>query len=117
MITNPILSALKKTPYASTDGIERDDKKVIARYFLPGTGCTWYVLEDDGFFTDFICSYVVQRGDLAMPLKLVRPDGKGEAMSVNGMGYSESYYMLNENSPQSLQRRMDVKESNETHNH
>lgn len=51
---------------------------------------------DDGFFTDFICSYVVQRGDLAMPLKLVRPDGKGEAMSVNGQGYSESYYMLNE---------------------
>ena len=52
MITNPILSALKKTPYASTDDVERDDKKVIARYFLPGTGCTWYVLEDDGFFTD-----------------------------------------------------------------
>lgn len=52
MITNPILSALKKTPYASTDGTPRDEKKVIARYFLPGTGCTWYVLEDDSFFAD-----------------------------------------------------------------
>ena len=52
MLTNPIIAALKKTPYASTDGIERDDKKVIARYFFPGTGCTWYVLEDDSFFTD-----------------------------------------------------------------
>lgn len=35
MITNPILAALKKTPYASTDGTPRDEKKVIARYFLP----------------------------------------------------------------------------------
>ena len=52
MITNPILAALKKTPYASTDGTPRDEKKVIARYFLPGTGCTWYVLEDDNFFAD-----------------------------------------------------------------
>lgn len=52
MITNPILAALKKTPYASTDGTPRDEKKVIARYFLPGTGCTWYVLEDDSFFAD-----------------------------------------------------------------
>lgn len=50
LITNQILLALRKTPYASTDGIERDDKKVIARYFLLGTGCTWYVLEDDDFF-------------------------------------------------------------------
>lgn len=52
MITNPILAALKKTPYASTDGTPRDEKKVIARYFLPGTACTWYVLEDDSFFED-----------------------------------------------------------------
>ena len=52
MLTNPIIAALKKTPYAATDGTPRDDKKVIARYFLPGTGCTWYVLEDDRFFTD-----------------------------------------------------------------
>ncbi len=52
MITNPILAALKKTPYASTAGTTRDEKKVIARYFLPGTGCTWYVLEDDSFFAD-----------------------------------------------------------------
>ncbi|MBR6733371.1 MAG: LamG domain-containing protein [Kiritimatiellae bacterium] len=49
---------------------------------------------DDGFFTEFICSYVVQRGDLAMPLKLVRPDGLGEAMNLDGAWYSESYYML-----------------------
>lgn len=52
LITNPILAALKKTPYASTDGTPRDEKKVIARYFLPGTSCTWYVLEDDSFFAD-----------------------------------------------------------------
>lgn len=50
MITNPIIAALKKTPYASTDGTPRDEKKVIARYFMPGTACTWYVLEDDDFF-------------------------------------------------------------------
>lgn len=52
MLTNPIIAALKKTPYASTDGTPKDDKKVIARYFLPGTACTWYVLEDDMFFKD-----------------------------------------------------------------
>ena len=52
MLTNPIIAALKKTPYASTDGTPRDEKKVIARYFFPGTACTWYVLEDDGFFAD-----------------------------------------------------------------
>ena len=52
MLTNPIIAALNKTPYAATDGTPRDDKKVIARYFLPGTGCTWYVLEDDSFFSD-----------------------------------------------------------------
>lgn len=52
MLTNPIIAALKKTPYASTDGTPRDEKKVIARYFLPGTACTWYVLEDDSFFAD-----------------------------------------------------------------
>jgi hypothetical protein len=50
MITNPIVAALKKTPYGSTDGTDKDEKKVIARYFMPGTACAWYVLEDDGFF-------------------------------------------------------------------
>jgi hypothetical protein len=52
MLTNPIISAIRKTPYASTDGIPKDSKKVIARYFMPGTACTWYVLEDDMFFND-----------------------------------------------------------------
>ena len=52
MLTNPIITALKKTPYKSTDGIPLDEKKVIARYFMPGTACTWYVLEDDMFFSD-----------------------------------------------------------------
>lgn len=52
MLTNPIIAAIKKTPYAATDGTPRDDKKVIARYFLPGTACTWYVLEDNNFFSD-----------------------------------------------------------------
>ncbi len=50
----------------------------------------------DQYFTDIICSYKVQPGDLAMPLKLVRPDGKGEAMEVTtGTWYSEDYYVKN----------------------
>lgn len=52
MITNQILLALRKTPYASTAKVDKDDKKVIARYFMPGAACTWYVLEDDSFFSD-----------------------------------------------------------------
>ena len=52
MMTKPIIKALSKTPYNSTDGVPRDNKKVIARYFLPGSACTWYVLEDDDCFQD-----------------------------------------------------------------
>ena len=48
----------------------------------------------DQYFTDMICSYTVQPGDLAMPLKLVAPDGKGEAMEVTtGSWYSQDYYV------------------------
>jgi hypothetical protein len=51
LITKAIINALAKTPYGKTDGQPREDKKVIARYF-GGAACTWYVLEDDSFFTD-----------------------------------------------------------------
>ena len=51
-MTAPIIKALAKTPYASTDGTPKDDKKVIARYFNPMGAGTWYVLEDSMFFTD-----------------------------------------------------------------
>ena len=48
----------------------------------------------DQYFTDMICSYTVQPGDLAMPLKLVAPDGRGEAMEVTtGSWYSQDYYV------------------------
>ena len=48
----------------------------------------------DRYFTDMICSYTVQPGDLAMPLKLVAPDGRGEAMEVTtGTWYSQDYYI------------------------
>ncbi len=49
----------------------------------------------DRYFTDVICSYKVEPGDLAMPLKLVRPDGFDEAMEVVGSWYSEDYYVKN----------------------
>ena len=52
MVTKPIINALLKTPYGSTDKVKPDDKKVIARYFLPGSACTWYVLEDSSYFKD-----------------------------------------------------------------
>jgi len=51
-ITQEIISALAKTPYGSTDGTPKDEKKVIARYFNPCGRGTWYVLEDSMFFTD-----------------------------------------------------------------
>jgi len=49
----------------------------------------------DKYFTDVICSYKVEAGDLAMPMKLVRPDGKDEAMEVTGSWYSEDYFVNN----------------------
>jgi hypothetical protein len=48
-ITKEIEEAIRKTPYGSTDGVDRDAKKVIARYFNPCGAGTWYVLEDDCF--------------------------------------------------------------------
>ena len=51
-ITKEIIAALAKTPYASTDGTPKDDKRVIARFFNPMGRGTWYVLEDSMFFTD-----------------------------------------------------------------
>lgn len=52
LITKPIIEALAKTPYASTDGVEKDSKKVIAKFFNPMGPGRWYVLEDSMFFTD-----------------------------------------------------------------
>ena len=51
-ITKPIIEALARTPYGSTDGTPKDDKKVIARFFNPMGRGTWYVLEDSMFFKD-----------------------------------------------------------------
>jgi hypothetical protein len=47
LVTKAIEDAIKTTPYGSTDGIDRDEKKVIARFFNPCGAGTWYVLEDD----------------------------------------------------------------------
>lgn len=47
LITKEIEEAIKNTPYASTEHVERDDKKVIARFFNPIGAGTWYVLEND----------------------------------------------------------------------
>lgn len=51
-ITKEIEEALRKTPYGSTDGVDNDEKKVIARYFNPCGRGTWYVLEDSMYFED-----------------------------------------------------------------
>ena len=47
LITKEIEEAIKNTPYGSTENVELDDKKVIARFFNPTGAGTWYVLEDD----------------------------------------------------------------------
>jgi hypothetical protein len=47
LITKEIEEAIKNTPYGSTEDVELDDKKVIARFFNPTGAGTWYVLEDD----------------------------------------------------------------------
>lgn len=47
LITKEIEEAIKNTPYGSTEDVELDDKKVIARFFNPVGAGTWYVLEDD----------------------------------------------------------------------
>ena len=47
LITKEIEEAIKNTPYGSTEYVELDDKKVIARFFNPTGAGTWYVLEDD----------------------------------------------------------------------
>ena len=52
LLTNPIINALAKTPYGSTDGTDRDSKKVIARFF-GGAAFVCYVLEDDSFFKEY----------------------------------------------------------------
>ncbi len=52
LVTKEIEAAIKKTPYGSTDGVNIDDKKVIARYFNPCGAGTWYVLEDSMFFEE-----------------------------------------------------------------
>ena len=52
MLTKPIIEAIAKTPYGSEDGVDRDSKKVIARYF-GGAAFVCYVLEDDSFFKEY----------------------------------------------------------------
>lgn len=52
LLTKAIINALAKTPYGSEDGVAKDDKKVIARYF-GGSAFTCYVLEDDSFFKEY----------------------------------------------------------------
>lgn len=47
LITKEIEEAIKNTPYGSTENVELDDKKVIARFFSPVGAGTWYVLEND----------------------------------------------------------------------
>jgi hypothetical protein len=47
LITKEIEEAIKNTPYGSTEDVELDDKKVIARFFNPIGAGTWYVLEND----------------------------------------------------------------------
>lgn len=47
LITKEIEEAIKNTPYGSTEDVELDDKKVIARFFNPTGAGTWYVLEND----------------------------------------------------------------------
>lgn len=46
-VTKKIEEAILRTPYASTNGVAIDDKKVIARYFNPMGAGTWYVIEND----------------------------------------------------------------------
>ncbi len=52
LLTKAIINALAKTPYGSEDGVELDNKKVIARYF-GGAAFVCYVLEDDSFFKEY----------------------------------------------------------------
>ena len=52
LLTKAIINALAKTPYGSEDGVDRDNKKVIARFF-GGAAFVCYVLEDDSFFKDY----------------------------------------------------------------
>lgn len=52
LLTKAIINALAKTPYGSEDGVNRDEKKVIARYF-GGGAFVCYVLEDDSFFKEY----------------------------------------------------------------
>lgn len=52
LLTKPIIEAIAKTPYGSEDGVDRDNKKVIARYF-GGAAFVCYVLEDDSFFKEY----------------------------------------------------------------
>ena len=51
LLTKAIIEAIAKTPYGTSDKGDRDDKKVIARYF--GGAITCYVLEDDSFFKEY----------------------------------------------------------------
>ena len=51
LLTKEIINALAKTPYGSEDSVDRDNKKVIARYFGGPMVCD--VLEDSSFFKEY----------------------------------------------------------------
>ena len=45
------------------------------------------IIQDDLYFTDIICSYKVQAGDIALPVKLANQDGTGPASGSTSVGY------------------------------
>ena len=72
LITKEIEKAILKTPYGTTDGVPRDEKKVIARFFNPCGAGTWYVLEDSDFkeneivFGAVTLGYGLELGDFSI---------------------------------------------------
>lgn len=73
LITKEIEKAILKTPYGSTDGVDGDDKRVIARYFNPYGAGTWYVLENSDYesedkivFGAVTLGYGLELGDFSL---------------------------------------------------
>lgn len=66
LITKEIEEAIRSTPYGSTDEIDRDERKVIARYFNPYGSGAWYVLEND----DYDCEEKIVFGAVALGYRL-----------------------------------------------
>ena len=47
LMTKAIERELDKTPIGSTDDVAFPHRKVIVKYFLPGSAKTWYVVEGE----------------------------------------------------------------------